>query len=149
MPMVRDDATAAPPRADPASDGLAQHGEVEFRRLLEKLPAGAYTCDERGLITYYNPHAVTLWGRAPALNDTIDRYCGSFKLFGRDGTPIRHEQCWIALALLNDREYNGQEIIVERPDGTRLTALAHANPIRDESGRLRGAVNVLVDISDR
>ena len=29
-------------------------GEAEFRRLLDKLPAGAYTCNAAGLITYYN-----------------------------------------------------------------------------------------------
>ena len=37
---------------------------------------------------------------------------------------------------------------MERPDGRRLTVLAHANPIHDESGKLTGALNVLVDISD-
>src|SRR4051812_31966280 len=125
-------------------------GELEFRRLLEKLPVGAYTCDAGGLITYFNSHAVNLWGRAPLINNPIDRFCGSFKLFAaRDGSPINHDQCWMALALRDNREYNGQEIIVERPDGQRLAALAYANPLRDESGALRGAVNVLVDISDR
>ena len=49
-------------------------GEVQFRRLLEKLPAGAYTCDPNGLITYFNQHAVRLWGREPKLNDPMDRY---------------------------------------------------------------------------
>jgi PAS domain-containing protein len=29
-------------------------GELEFRSLLDKLPAGAYTCDAQGLITYFN-----------------------------------------------------------------------------------------------
>lgn len=124
-------------------------GESHFRRLLEKLPAGAYTCDPEGLITYYNQHAVELWGRAPSLNDPVDRYCGSFKLYTTDGVPISHDRCWMALALKNDREYNRREIVVERPDGRRLTALAHANPIHDEAGNLIGAVNVLVDITDR
>jgi len=55
----------------------------------------------------------------------------------------------MALALITVTEYNGEEILVERPDGTRLTVLAHANPVRDETGALLGAVNVLVDISDR
>jgi PAS domain S-box-containing protein len=135
-----------------AAHSLAQvlpHGEAEFRRLLEKLPAGAYTCDPSGLITYFNSRAVDLWGRAPALNDEVDRYCGSFRLFAADGTPIEHGQCWMALALQNNREYNGHEIVIERPDGRRLTALAHANPLHDEHGRLCGAVNVLVDISER
>ena len=123
--------------------------EGQFRRLLEKLPAGAYTCDPEGLITYYNSYAVQLWGRAPKLRDPIDRFCGSFKLFSPDGSPIAHEQCWMALALKTDLEYNGHEITIERPDGTHLPVLAHANPIHDESGSLVGAVNVLVDISER
>ena len=135
-------------RALPAAF-LLQHSELQFRRLLEKLPAGAYTCDPSGLITYYNQHAVRLWGRAPKLNDPVDRFCGSFKLYAADGAPITHDKCWMALALCTDKEYNGHEIIVERPDGRRLTVLAYANPIRDEAGKLYGAVNVLVDISDR
>ena len=122
---------------------------AEFRRLLEKLPAGAYTCDAQGLITYYNPRAVELWGRRPRLNDPEDRYCGSFRLYAVDGTPIAHDRCWMALAIKNDREYNAREIVIERPDGARVTALAHANPMHDASGRLCGAINVLVDITDR
>jgi signal transduction histidine kinase/ActR/RegA family two-component response regulator len=127
--------------------GATRPGELHFRRLLEKLPAGAYTCDPEGLITYYNPASVKLWGRAPKLNDPVDRFCGSFKLYATDGKPITHDCCWMALALRGG-EYNGHEIVIERPDGTRVTALAHANPIR-LAGRVLGAVNVLVDISDR
>jgi two-component sensor histidine kinase/PAS domain-containing protein len=128
----------------------AQHiGEWQFRRLLEKMPAGAYTCGPDGLITYFNPQAVELWGRAPRLNDPVDRFCGSFKLFATNGLPIAHDQCWMALALKMNQEYNGREIVIERPDGQRLTVLAYANPIHDEAGTLLGAVNVLVDITER
>jgi PAS domain S-box-containing protein len=127
----------------------ANHNGSEFHRLLEVLPAGAYTCDADGLITYFNQHAVALWGRTPALNDARDRFCGSFKLFSKDGTPIAHDQCWMALALRERQQYNGQEIIVERPDGVRVTTLAHANPFIDGEGGLLGAVNVLIDISAR
>ena len=123
--------------------------ESQFRHLLEKLPAAAYTCDYQGLITYFNERAVEVWGCTPKLNDAADRFCGSFKLFSVDGAPIAHESCWMALALKTGQEYNGQEIVIERPDGSRLTVLAHANPIHDESGRAIGAVNVLVDISER
>jgi len=42
-----------------------------------------------------------------------------------------------------------REIVIERPDGSRCTALAHANPIMDESGVVCGAVNILVDITER
>ncbi len=124
-------------------------GGWHFRLLLERLPVGAYTCDPEGLITYYNRHAVRLWGRAPRLNDPDERFCGSFRLFAVDGSPITHDRCWMALALKTNEGYNEREIVVERPDGKRLTALAHANPIRNGSGKLLGAVNVLVDITER
>ncbi|MEX2307506.1 MAG: PAS domain S-box protein [Pirellulales bacterium] len=120
-----------------------------LQALLAKLPAGAYLCDSDGLITYFNDHAVGIWGRAPELNNPVDRFCGSFKLYSSDGKPIAHDECWMALALKTGKEYNGQEIVIECPDRIRRTVLAHANPIYDEAGNLQGAVNVLVDISDR
>jgi len=123
--------------------------ELQFRNLLETLPAAAYTCDVQGLITYFNAHAAELWGRTPRINDHRDRFCGSFKLHAKDGGLIEHDRCWMALALRDRRPYNGAEMIIERPDGQRVTALAHANPIMDDSGKLVGAVNVLVDISQR
>jgi len=122
-------------------------GDLRFRRLLERLPVGAYICDAEGLITYFNPHAAELWGRSPRLNHPDDRFCGSFKLFAVDGSPIRHDQSWMALALRDRREYDNQEIIIQHPDGRRVTVLAHATPFFDESEKLLGAVNVLVDIS--
>jgi signal transduction histidine kinase len=133
----------------PSAKAALQTSELQFRSLLDKLPAGGYTCDRQGLITHFNDHAVKLWGRAPTLNDPVDRFCGSFKLFARDGSAIAHDECWMAQALQTGREYNGEEIIIEQPDGRRLTVLAHANPIRNEGGELVGAVNVLVDITDR
>ena len=59
---------------DSAAPGLPTRDLPLLRTLLELLPAGAYTCDADGLITYYNRHALALWGRAPELNEPIDRY---------------------------------------------------------------------------
>jgi PAS domain S-box-containing protein len=83
------------------------------------------------------------------LHDPTDRFCGSFKLFSPEGLPIAHDQCWMALALRMNKTFNGHEIVIERPDGQRILVLAHASPMYDELGNLLGAVNVLVDISDR
>ncbi len=132
-----------------ADNPAPYRGEREFRRLLEKLPAAAYTCDASGLITFFNRRAVEVWGREPKLNHPDDRFCGSFRLFAADGAAISHDRCWMALALRDNREYDGCEIVIERPDGGRATVLAHANPMRDEEGTVCGAVNVLVDITER
>ena len=128
---------------------IAETDDWRFHRLLAVLPAAAYTCDAEGLITSFNAQAVELWGRTPRLNDPIDRFCGSYKLVDTDGTPIAHDRSWMALALESEREYSGCEITIERHDGTRRSALAHANPLHDVHGRLVGAVNVLVDVTDR
>lgn len=132
-----------------ATDLDVSSGGSEFLRLLDKLPAAAYTCDTEGLITYYNQPALRLWGRAPKLRDPVDRFCGSFRLHSANGEPISHDNCWMALALRDDREYTGREIIVERPDGERLIVSASASPIHDKWGKLIGAVNVLFDLTER
>ena len=85
---------------------VLHRGDLEFRHLLSKLPAAAYTCDNDGLITYFNERAVQLWGREPKLHDSVDRFCGSFRLFSKDGSPISHDECWMALALRDGKAYN-------------------------------------------
>jgi PAS domain S-box-containing protein len=123
--------------------------EAWLHQVLDTLPAAAYTCDADGLITYFNESARALWGRSPRLNDPVDRYIGSLKLFRPDGAPIANDECWMAVALRERRVVDGKEIVTERPDGSRRSVLAHATPMFDPSGRLTGAVNVLVDITDR
>ena len=39
--------------------------------------------------------------------------------------------------------------MAERPDGSRVALPAYPSPLRDADGRLIGAVNVLVDITER
>ena len=131
-----------------ATDLDVSSGGSEFLLLLDKLPAAAYTCDTEGLITYFNQPALRLWGRAPKLRDPVDRFCGSFRLHSANGEPISHDNCWMALALRDDREYSEREITIERPDGDRLTVSASASPIHDKSGKLIGAVNVLFDLTE-
>jgi hypothetical protein len=55
----------------------------------------------------------------------------------------------MAQALKTNKGYNGYEIVIEQPNGQQRNALAHANPIHDETGQLLGAVNVLVDITEQ
>jgi PAS domain S-box-containing protein len=123
--------------------------EIALQTILDQLPAAVYFCDRDGLITYFNAQAEKAWGRAPRLNDPNDRFCGGFKLYTIDGTPFPHDKCWMALALRDNKPYLGYEIVVEQPIGKRLTVLAHANPIHNETGELVGAVNIVVDITER
>ena len=121
--------------------------EDHFRELLDSLPAAIYTTDAAGRITFYNRAAVELSGREPRLG--ADQWCVSWRLLLPDGTPLPHDQCPMAVALREDRPIRDVEIIAERPDGTRLNLLPHPTPLHDNTGGLIGAVNMLVDITDR
>ncbi|MBI3704891.1 MAG: PAS domain S-box protein [Rhizobiales bacterium] len=121
--------------------------ERRFRELLDALPAAIYTTDTAGRITYYNDAAAELWGQRPPLGSS--EWCGSWKLFWPDGTPMRHDESPMAVALKENRAVRGTEVAAERPDGTRVPFLPYPTPLHDEAGRLVGAVNMLVDISER
>jgi PAS domain S-box-containing protein len=121
--------------------------ERRFRELLDALPAVVYTTDAAGLITYYKQAAADLWGHRPALGSS--EWCGSWKLFWPDGTPLPHDECPMAVALREDRAVRGMEAAAERPDGSRVPFIPYPTPIHDETGKLVGAVNMLVDITDR
>lgn len=115
--------------------------------LLRVLPVAVYTTDAAGRITFYNEAAAELWGRRPVLGDGA--FCGSWKLFWPDGTPLPHDECPMALALKEKRPIRGLEAVAERPDGTRVPFIPYPTPLFDERGELVGAVNTLVDISER
>src|SRR6202050_996670 len=122
-------------------------GESYFRQVLDLLPATVYVTDAAGLITYYNEAAVAMWGHRPELG--LSEWCGSWKLYWSDGKPLPHDQCPMALALREKRPIKGMEAIAERPDGIRVPFIPYPTPLYDGSGELIGAVNMLVDISDR
>ena len=122
-------------------------GSAIVRKVLDALPAAIYTTDAHGKITYFNPAAVELAGRTPALGS--DQWCVTWRLFTPDGLPLSHDECPMALALKENRAIRGEEAIAERPDGTRRPVLQFPKPLHDLSGILVGAVNMLVDISER
>ena len=118
-----------------------------FCGVLGALPAAVYITDAAGRITFYNEAAAALWGRRPELG--TEERCGSRKLFWPDGRPLPHDQCPMALALKENRPVRGMETVVERPDGNRVPLIPYPTPLYDPEGVLIGAVNVLVDITDR
>src|SRR5882672_8073019 len=86
---------------------LEAESEKRLHALLHALPAAVYTTDAAGRITFYNEAAVALWGCRPKLDS--DQWCGSWRLFWPDGTPLPHDQCPMAIALREGRSISGME----------------------------------------
>jgi PAS domain S-box-containing protein len=103
--------------------------------------------DADGRITYYNQAAVALSGRAPELGS--ERWCVSWRLYNPDGSPLPQDECPMAVALKEGRPIRNAEAVIERPDGTRVPFIPYPTPIRDGSGQVVGAINMLVDVSER
>jgi PAS domain S-box-containing protein len=118
-----------------------------FRKIVDGLPAAIYVTDALGRITYFNEAAATLWGHRPTLGES--EWCGSWKLFWPDGRALPHGECPMAVAIKEKRPVRGMEAIAERPDGTRVPFIPFPTPLFDASGVLIGAVNMLIDITDR
>lgn len=114
---------------------------------LEAIPGAVYLCDQNGWLIRYNSEAAVLWGRTPNLNGRKERFCGSHRLFLPDGTPLPAQDCPMADAVRMGTTTRNGEVIMERPDGTRFTALVNIRALRDHQGNIQGAINCFQDIS--
>ena len=102
--------------------------------------------DTAGRITFFNEAAAALWGTEPEIGKS--EWCGSWKLYRPDGTPLPHDECPMAVTLKTGQPVRGVEAVAERPDGTRVPFMPYPTPLHDASGRLIGAVNMLVDLTE-
>jgi PAS domain S-box-containing protein len=123
-----------------------QVAEEPYRTFLEALAVAVYTTDAEGRITYFNEAAVDLWGRRPDLGE---EWCGSLRLFHLDGRPMAHAECPMAIALKENRAVRGSVAVAERPDGRTVAFEPYPTPLRSADGTMVGAVNVLVDVTER
>jgi PAS domain S-box-containing protein len=121
--------------------------EHPYRQVVQSLPVALYSCEVQGYITLFNQAAVELWGREPVIGH--DLWCGSWRIYRLDGTLLPLEQCPMGIALREGRIVQGEEIIIERPDGTRRYVMPFPQPIRDAQGIIVGAMSMLLDITER
>ncbi|HEX9450375.1 MAG TPA: ATP-binding protein [Burkholderiales bacterium] len=133
----------------PSHEALYE-SEERYRVLFQASPVAVYTIDASGVIQEFNRVAAVLWGREPALGDTDERFCGSYKLFRPDGSFMPHHQCPMAQVVSGEvSEVRDGEVLIERPDGSRVTVIVNIRPLIGASGEITGAVNCFYDITDR
>src|SRR5262249_17389280 len=129
------------------SQAKLRDSEQQLQELIAAIPAAIYTTDAQGRITYFNQAAVELAGRTPTIG--TDEWWVTWKFYLPDGTPLPHDQCPMAITLKEGRAIRNVEAVAERPDGTRVPFIPYPTPLRDGTGKVVGAINMLVDISER
>jgi len=127
-----------------------RESEERYRTLFELGPVAVYSCDASGRIQNFNRRAAELWGREPAVGDTDEKFCGSFKMFRPDDSFMPHDLCPMA-EVLDGRitEVLDAEVQIERPDGSRIVVLANIRPMMNPAGEIMGAINCFFDITER
>jgi PAS domain S-box-containing protein len=123
--------------------------ERTLRQLMDVMPAGVYACDEQGRIVFYNRRAAELWGTEPRTHDDSQRYCPYERVFGVKGASIPPSQSPMAIALRDGKSFREIESLVWRADGVRFFVSSNIDPIRDDAGRVCGAISVFQDVSQR
>lgn len=121
--------------------------ELYSYQLIEQLPVAIYSCDVNGNITHFNNAATLIWGRQPEKGK--DKWCGSVKMYDIASAELAHSDCPMAVTVQTGKPDTGREIIIERPDGSRVYTLPHPKPLFDKDGNISGAISMIVDITDR
>ena len=117
----------------------------DWRAVLDKLPVAIYVTDAEGAVTYWNRACVKFAGREPELG--CDRWCVTWHLYTTTGEPLPHDQCPMAQAIRLRKVVRDTVAIAERPDGTRRAFRPYPTPLFSADGSLRGAVNMLIDVT--
>ena len=121
--------------------------ETNLRDLVSAMPAPVYSCDANGLLVYYNQRAVALWGIEP-LPKVPWSFLDSFRMYRSDGTLLSGDEAPVKSVLATGLPVVNQELVLERPDSSRVDVLMNIAPLRDAGGRISGAVNIFQDISE-
>lgn len=125
-----------------------QQQETNLRELVSAMPAAVYACDGSGSIVYWNRRAAELWGCEPELDGRPWSFLDSRTLYRHDGTHLDSEQTPVKQVFATGLPVVNQELVLERPDSSRVHILANIAPLRDASGFVWGAVNILQDITE-
>ncbi len=121
--------------------------DVDFKQIFNNSSVAGYSCNKDGKITWFNKAAVETWGRTPDLNK--DCWCGSWKMFYPDGTPMPLQNSPMARILKKETPKGRSEVRIQCPDGSFKFLLVFSQPLYNCEGAIKGAFSTFVDITDQ
>lgn len=127
----------------------AQLEQARLQAVLDQLPEGVVIIEgEEGRAVAANRAAEQLWGH-PFVPDTrFADYTHGHQIEYLDGTPYQSDETVITRVLRGGQSIMGEQLVIVRPGGDRITILRNAAPLLDEQGNVTGAVLVFQDISE-
>ena len=116
------------------------------RTLLDMLHEGAYLLDAEQVITYWNPAAELLTGY-PA-GQMVGNRCSDARLMHVDasGRLLCHDGCPVAATLANGESRNA-DVYLQHREGHRIPVGVRTAALRNDQGRVVGAIETFIDLS--
>lgn len=120
--------------------------EAEWDTTLAQLIDGVAVADREGTITFVNEAGARMIGReAGALQMAQIR--DALDLSMLDGTPYRHEELPLLRAAVHGEIVRGVDVLLRRPDGSRVILQVNATPVLGHDGTHLGGVSTFRDVT--
>ncbi len=116
---------------------------------LDAIPTAFCVCAADSSLIRYNRRAVEIWGRAPQIRDPGEQSAETFHRYSVDGIPMQFATTPVGKAMRTGESVLGAELVIERPDGSRVPVLMNAAPLKDASGQVIGAVCGFQELTER
>ncbi|MDQ7826129.1 MAG: PAS domain S-box protein [Candidatus Eremiobacteraeota bacterium] len=125
-------------------------GEKEkLSSLLNSINDEVWFNDTRQKFTLANPSALEEFKLSPGKEIDVRELAGSLEVFRPDGSPRPVEEAPPLLALAGESIRNLEEIIRSPASGELRHRQVSSSPVRDDAGKIIGAVSVVRDITDK
>jgi diguanylate cyclase (GGDEF)-like protein/PAS domain S-box-containing protein len=119
-----------------------------YKSLLDNLYDGVYFVDPDRVIKYWNKSAELLTGYGSS--EIVGKHCWNNILMHVDlqGRNLCRGMCPLVKAMKEDTTLE-QEVYLRHKEGHRVPVMVRASPIKDEEGRIIGAVEIFNNNSSR
>lgn len=128
----------------------AEEGRRILDALMEYMPEGITIVDASGMIVrMMSRYGSELAGypREALEGIPLAVHVEKWGVFRADGvTPASYEEFPLSRAVLRAEVVTDEELVLQRPDGKKISILCNAGPIRDQEGRIIGGVIAWRDI---
>lgn len=116
-----------------------RQSEAKYQRLIEHLQEGICVLDQQGAVTFANPCLAMMLG------------CPQDSLVGADFTTFlcKEQRPVLRSCIERWREgpFDGQELVLLRPDGARIHARVTVTPLQDDAPEYPGIVAAVTDVT--
>lgn len=156
-------ANAVPNNALPLLQGMADQAAIAIRNaelyrqaaeernalgsIFQSTAEGIYAVDRDRRVLRANQRALEMTEQKSLLSGLSCREC--FAYLDAEGMSVCDTSCPALEAMQTGEPSPTREVFLPRSDGTRIAVDLSAGPLRDEEGRVIGAVEVVQDVSTR